>query len=886
MASLKSGAVLGTIGHLFERGTCLGATDAQLLERFASGRDETAFEALVVRHGRSVRAVCLHVLRDPHDAEDAFQATFVILARKAGSLWVGDTLAGWLHRVARRVAVEANRQKARRQAVEQTGIEIDVIASDTRARRDLLVQLLHEEIDRLPEKYRTPIILCDLEELTRDEAAGRLGWPPGTVAGRLARARALLRDRLSRRGHPETAGLALIDGMKRLTSGGLPSAWIRRAVRLVTASRSGVMGTSNVAPCAGATLATGVLRTMMMASLKRMTLFSIVGVLATTACVLAVATAPKARPEGDPPPESAKERTVSVSAKLPVSGTVALPDGRPASGTRLFYSTRDHAGDPGHLRAEAVADAEGRFSLVIPPVDGPWPGLIGAGTLWAYRPGSFVATIPVYRGALRPGSALRIGVGPTAGALFEVHHPDGRPVVGAKVSPRLLDRHIAEVPDRLADLIGFETLTDSRGRAVVAAFSQEEIRSIEVQAEGYGRQVFMFGHGEINPDPKVVRLRPVGRLKGRLVGDPAVIRRCPLSVCGFSPSEDPVRYSYSEDIVTDDEGRFEIPAIAVGPHGVKTPGRCDSPWYVRSERGRELVEVKAGETTEVVLTMERAVRVRGVVRESGTEQPIAGVRMAVAIDETGAMTTGRDGIYEGFMEPGATYVIPRAVPPGHAMPLYRTPRVRVPGGVEEFVLPPFELMRAGEVRGKVVDNHSRPAVGAEVEASWNVDLRERGPYPQRLMVRTGPEGRFVIPGVAENSVVTLTARQGNLHSPGPRTTAVKEAVILHLTESSGVALAGLVLDPAGRPIGGASVHLRARQRAFLQGVPNGDELVVFEGGAMLVADASGRFRTPDELDQGVEYAAYVSAPGFLTSRTQWTRGNAGEFPVIRLRPVP
>ena len=886
MASVNSGAVLRAIGHLFERGTCSGATDAQLLERFARARDEASFEALVIRHGRSVRAVCLHVLRDPHDAEDAFQATFLILARKAGSLWVGDTLAGWLHRVARRVAVEASRQKARRRAVEQTGIEIDVIASDTQARRDLLVQRLHEEIDRLPEKYRAPIVLCDLEELTRDEAAGRLGWPPGTVAGRLARARALLRDRLSRRGHPEVVGLVVIDGLGRLKSGDLPSAWIRRAVRLVTAPRSGVMGTSNLASCAGTALATGVLNTMLMASLKKMALFSIFGVLATTACILAVAIATPVTPNGDPPPASSPDRRDVAPAKLPVSGTVTLPDGRPAGGTRLFYTTRDHASDPGHLRAEAVADAEGRFSLVIPPVDGPWPGLIGAGTLWAYLPGSFVATIPVYRGSLLPRSTLRLGVGPTAGALFEVHHPDGRPVVGARVLPRLLDRHIAEVPDRLADLIGSETLTDSRGRAVVAAFSQEEIRSIEVRAEGYGHQVFMFGHGEINPDPKIVRLRLVGRLRGRLLGDAAAIRRCPLSVCGFSLAEDPVRYSFSEDVVTDDEGRFEIPAIAVGPHGVRTPGRCDSPWYVRSERGRELVEVKAGQTTEVVLNLERAVRVRGVVRESGTGRPIAGVRMAVAIDETGAMTTGRDGIYEGFMEPSGTYVFPRAVPPGHAMPLYRTPSVRVPGGVEEFVLPPFELMRAGEVRGKVVDNHARPAVGAEVEASWMVDLDPKRPYPQRLMVRSGPEGRFVIPGVAETSVVTLTARKGGLRTPGPRSTGVNEAVILHLTQSSGVTLAGLVLDPAGRPVGGASVHLRARQRAFVQGLPSGDDLVAFEGGAMVVADASGKFRTPDELDQGVEYAAYASAPGFLTSRTRWTMGNAGEFPVIRLRPVP
>ena len=140
MASVKSGAILRSICSLFEQGTLVGSSDAQLLDRFVAGRDERAFEALVVRHGRSVYAVCRDVLRDQHDAEDAFQATFLILARKAGSLWVGDSLAAWLHRVAHRVAVEASREKARRQAVEKIGLQIDTVPTDSRGPRDILVR--------------------------------------------------------------------------------------------------------------------------------------------------------------------------------------------------------------------------------------------------------------------------------------------------------------------------------------------------------------------------------------------------------------------------------------------------------------------------------------------------------------------------------------------------------------------------------------------------------------------------------------------------------------------------------------------------------------------------------------------------------------------------
>src|SRR5262249_54590797 len=152
MASMRWGAVLRPIHCLFEKGRFVGWSDAQLLERFVALCDDAAFEALVARHGRSVHAVCRDVLCDPHDAEDAFQATFLILARKAGQLWVGDSLAAWLHRVARRIAVEANRQKARRRAVEQTGLDVDTARAERGDDRGILAQLLHEEIDRLPEK--------------------------------------------------------------------------------------------------------------------------------------------------------------------------------------------------------------------------------------------------------------------------------------------------------------------------------------------------------------------------------------------------------------------------------------------------------------------------------------------------------------------------------------------------------------------------------------------------------------------------------------------------------------------------------------------------------------------------------------------------------------
>ncbi len=282
MSSVSRSAVLRPIYRLFDEGTLVGSSDAELLERFVAGSDERAFEALVTRHGRSVQAVCRDVLRDPHDAEDAFQATFLILARKAGSLWVGNSLAAWLHRVARRVAVEANRQKARRRAVEKTGLDVNPAWSDASTSWGTLPQALHEEIDRLPEKYRTPIILCDLEELTRDEAAHQLGWPPGTVAGRLARARDLLRERLIRRGHAEVGGFVPIAPARYMAHGDVLAPWIRKTTQLITTSPAGTMNSTRLASLGSAVLARGVIRAMMLAKLKTV---AVVFVLAAVAPV-------------------------------------------------------------------------------------------------------------------------------------------------------------------------------------------------------------------------------------------------------------------------------------------------------------------------------------------------------------------------------------------------------------------------------------------------------------------------------------------------------------------------------------------------------------------------------------------------------------------------
>ena len=167
-------------------------SDGQFLDCFLTHREEAAFAALVRRHGPMVFGVCRRVLTDLHDAEDAFQATFLVLVRKAASIWPRDQVGPWLHGVAYRTASKARCRAARRRIVEKRASaamarsgERAITESDAAVWRDLR-PLIDAELQRLPEAYRAPVVLCDLEGTSRGKAAQRLGVPEGTISSRLA----------------------------------------------------------------------------------------------------------------------------------------------------------------------------------------------------------------------------------------------------------------------------------------------------------------------------------------------------------------------------------------------------------------------------------------------------------------------------------------------------------------------------------------------------------------------------------------------------------------------------------------------------------------------------------------------------------------------------
>jgi RNA polymerase sigma factor (sigma-70 family) len=318
--------ILGPIRLLFGVGTVAGMSDGQLLDRFLDRRGddeaaEVAFAALVERHGPMVLRACRAGLGDEHDAQDAFQATFLILARKAGAIRKHESAASWLHGVARRVASCSRKAAAVRRVKERKAAagKADFVAEPDRSD---LVPAVREEVGDLPEKYRTPLMLCLLDGLTHEEAATRLGWPVGTVKTRVRRAKDQLRARLTRRGLAPSLG-AIGGALAAREGSAMPAALVRATARAALGFELG-RNTALLSASVARLVELGI-GSLIMTRLK------IIGLVVTSIGVLAAgATTGLARQDSKtqekPKPAEARPVEKAVDQVKPVSEDVAEED--------------------------------------------------------------------------------------------------------------------------------------------------------------------------------------------------------------------------------------------------------------------------------------------------------------------------------------------------------------------------------------------------------------------------------------------------------------------------------------------------------------------------------------------------------------------------------
>ena len=386
MASARTNTVVvGELGRLYSLGSVGSLSDGQLLERYLAGDEpavsEAAFSALVSRHGAMVLSICQRVLQDSNDAHDAFQATFLVLVRKAGSIRRRESVAGWLYGIARRVAARARLDAARRrrrlaELAEQEPIE----AVDEEAPTDYAP--LIAEIDQLPDRFRDPVVLHYFEGLSTEATAMRLGCPRGTVLSRLARARDRLRMRLERRGVSLEAILPASAAASRMfSSTAVPGAPRKRrsARRFLLPSR--VRPSKTLSPSPSRHYRAESSATWMMARLRAASVLLLLGV--TGAVIGLTAIAPAAdKPQDNGAMKAPPTRSDSPAVKTPtfkpnekpasgspvVRGQVLDPDRNPVAGAQIMTWLPTGGRDEWQQSPKLIGTSgpDGRFEVSIP----------------------------------------------------------------------------------------------------------------------------------------------------------------------------------------------------------------------------------------------------------------------------------------------------------------------------------------------------------------------------------------------------------------------------------------------------------------------------------------------------------------------------------------
>jgi RNA polymerase sigma factor (sigma-70 family) len=737
---MVNGQLSAVVGHLRRLAGARSdeLSDGQLLERFALRGDEAAFTALVCRHGPMVLGVCRRVLRGP-DAEDAFQATFLVLFRRSHDLARAGSLAGYLHTVAYHAALKARAAAARRRRHEQ-----EVCARTQAPPRatdvgDDLRPVLDEELNRLPARYRAAVVSCCLQGKTSEEAGRLLGCPAGTVKSRLARARTLLRTRLARRGVALPASL--------LTAATVSPALIQAAVRASVLARGGA------SPAPAASLAEGVLKATGIARLKTAT----AALLALGALLLAVGvwahqteppgvTTEQPRPEAKRPPQQpAEARTMTVSGRVLDADGKAVADAEVVVVARGWsFAVKDY-----QVLKKGTTDKEGRYSLTVPRYSS------GEGFLLAGKSGYGLRQDALNPHAEQQEATLTLSPEqPLRGRLQDLQ---GEAAVGVKVLVMGIgsrdDVRLSTAPEGLP-LWPKPATTDAEGRFTIAGLPRNQEVTLLVQGDRFAWQPLRLA-ADNGAKEMTWSVSPARLLEGKVVCEdtdkPAANARAVIAPAGII-------------VRTDAKGRFTLSLPAVEQRNMPPllvfPADGEPYLSVR----QEIVWPRGATRHEVEVKLPRGVLVRGKVTEAGSGKPVAGAgvqfvpresdnpnrRPNVLTGYQALAASGDDGSFRLAVLPGPCHLLVSGPgldfihqEVGDAVLLSGKPggaRLYPDGLVKLDVAPNAEpkevtvsLRRGVTVRGRLLDPDGKPVARAvmacrllmrAVPSNWEVEARD------------------------------------------------------------------------------------------------------------------------------------------------------------------
>jgi RNA polymerase sigma factor (sigma-70 family) len=779
-------------------------SDGQLLQRFAQAREEAAFAALVRRHGPLVLGVCRRVLHDSHAAEDAFQATFLVLFRRARSLDRHGSVANWLYTVAYHVALRARQSAARRQVRERQVVEMPQPEAHAAEIWQDLQPVLDEELNRLPDKYREPVLLCYLEGKTNEEAARLLGCPIGTVKGRLARARQLLRARLARRGVTLATGMlgtVLAAHAPAAVPARLVEATVKTTLLFAAGNTAAGLGSASVAG-----LAEGVLKAMFVSQLKIATAVLLaLGVAALGAGTLTHRALAQRQDQTGPAAQPQAARVLEQPKASP-----RPPVAEPGENQPLTITGRvlDAAGRP---VAEAPVTVLGQARRPSRPTRvEPWPQALGQGKtdreghfrLSVPRPPKAQAAISVVASAA--GHALvwhnfMVDALPTH---IEIHLPaeqllrgrlvdlQGQPAAGvtAHVYPTGIRQpgpptfSALGSPEPSSGLTGWPgpVTTDAQGRFTLGGLAPGWNVTLRIQDDRFGRQELYINLQEREKSDEVsLALAPARVLTGTVTyadtGQPVPQAR--LLVVS-----EPARYHYSMrwfESQADAQGRFRVNPYPGNSLKVVAYPPASVP-YLSVSKALTWPQ-PAVVQQEIHLALPRGIRLHGTVTESPSGKPVAGASVEFCpregnnpffredvTEETEPAVSGPDGSFQTTILPGPGHLLVKGSTPDYlhaqitSRQLYGIPirpnRRHYPDALVSLDLKPdvgshelnVTLRRGVTVKGRVVGPDGKPvAEGLFLSRSYVPDDDHTLHHVEPLPVR---DGRFELPGCDPNQV--------------------------------------------------------------------------------------------------------------------------------------